>query len=111
MTNREFYEKTIATSEVEELVEKAKEELAKLDARNANRKTKPSKKQIENAQVIEKIKSVLTTEVQIASEIAEKCEISIPKASSLLSRMDGVTITKVKVPKKGEVNGYALATE
>ena len=108
MTNREFFNAVIATVENEELVAKATEELAKLDARNAKRANTPSKKSIENEPIKDAIKAVLTETPQTASEIAEKVEISVQKASALLRQIDGLTVSEVKVPKKGKCKGYAL---
>ena len=109
MTNREFFNAVIATVENDELVAKATEELAKLDARNAKRASTPSKKSVENEPIKDAIKAVLTETPQTASEIAEKVEISVQKASALLRQIDGLTVSEVKVPKKGKCKGYALA--
>lgn len=109
MTNREFFKAVIATVDNDELVAKATEELAKLDARNAKRASTPSKKSVENEPIKDAIKSVLTDEPQTASEIAEKVEISVQKASALLRQIEGLTVTEVKVPKKGKCKAYALA--
>ena len=107
MTKREFLNEVIATVEREDLVEFATVELEKMDARNAARKDKPSKKSLENAPIIEAIKGVLTDEPQTASDIAGKVEISTQKASALLRQIEGLTVTEVKT-KKGKVKGYSL---
>lgn len=109
MTNREFFEKVIATVSDEELVAKATEELAKLDARNAKRKNTPSKKSVENEPIKDAIKAVLSDTPLTASEIAEKVEISTQKASALLKQIEGLTVTDVKVKGKGTRKAYALA--
>ena len=79
MTKREFLNEVIAvidgTSEVNvlELKEFAKAEIVKLDERNASRSSKPTKAQIENEPIKEKILEVLSTgERMVASAIAEK---------------------------------------
>ena len=119
MTNREFYEMVtlfVNDSDLivdkdelgERLIAKAKEEIAKLDKRNADRKSKPSKKSIENAPIIKALGELLTEEPQTASELAEKCEISVPKASALLKKVEGVKITDVKVTGKGTRKAYSL---
>ena len=81
MTKREFLNEVIAvidgTSEVNvlELKEFAKAEIVKLDERNANRSSKPTKTQIENEPIKEKILEVLSTgEKMVASAIAERVE-------------------------------------
>ena len=109
MTNREMFMAIVNGQVNAEVVAKAQEELDKLDARNAKRREKPSKKAQENAVYVKAIAEVLTKEPQTASEIAEKVEISTSKASALLSRMDGVAVTELKIKGKGKRNGYALA--
>ena len=108
MTNREFFEKVIAEVTNEELVEKAKVELAKLDARNARRASTPSKKAKENEPIKKAIREVLGAEPMTASEIASKVEISTQKASALLRQIDGLTVTEVKIKGKGKVKGYSI---
>ena len=109
MTNREMLTAIVNGELNDEVIEKAKSEIAKLDARNANRKNKPSKTQIENAPIIEKIAGLLTEEPMRASEIAEALGISTAKASALAKKVDGVTVTDVKVKGKGMQKGYSLA--
>lgn len=108
MTNREFFEKVIAEVTNEELVEKAKVELAKLDARNARRASTPSKKAKENEPIKKAIRDVLSAEPMTASEIASKVGISTQKASALLRQIDGLTVTEVKIKGKGKVKGYSI---
>lgn len=110
MTKREFLNEVITNVEREDLVEFATVELEKMDARNAARKDKPSKKSLENAPIIEAIKGVLTDEPQTASDIAGKVEISTQKASALLRQIGGLTVTEVKT-KKGKVKGYSLQSK
>ena len=108
MTNREMFTAIINGEVTDEVVAKATEEIAKLDARNAKRAEKPSKKALENAPIVEAIKSVLTDEPQTASDIATLCEISTQKASALLKKIDGLTVTDVKVKGKGTRKAYSL---
>ena len=61
MTNREFYTAVIASVDNDELKAFATEAIEKLDARNAKRASTPSKTQKENAPLIEKIASLLTS--------------------------------------------------
>ena len=114
MTQREFYTAVISTVENEELVTFATEQIAKLNARNAKRKGEESKKAKENAPIKEAILGVLTHEPMTASDIAsaistEDNTFSTNKVAALLRRIDGLSVTEVKVPKKGKVKGYALA--
>ena len=118
MTKREFLNDVIAvidgTSEVNvlELKEFAKAEIVKLDERNANRSSKPTKTQIENEPIKEKILEVLSTgEKMVASAIAERLEISTQKASALCRQLvesKQLKVEDVKIPKKGKQKAYMI---
>ena len=109
MTKREMYE-VIANGNInDEVIEMAKNELIKMDERNAKRRNSPSKKSLENEPIKEKIVGILGDEPMTASEVAEKVEISVQKASALLRQIDGLNVTEIKVKGKGKVKGYALA--
>ena len=120
MTKREFFNEVIAvidgTSEVNvlELKEFAKAEIVKLDERNANRSSKPTKTQIENEPIKEKILEVLSTgERMVASAIAERLEISTQKASALCRQLvesKKLKVEDVKIPKKGKQKAYMVNT-
>ena len=109
MTQREFYTAVIADTQNEELKAFATEAIAKLDARNAKRASTPSKTQKENEPIIKAIAEVLTNEPMLASEIAEKCGLKVQKASALAKKVEGVSITDVKVKGKGTQKGYFFA--
>ena len=118
MTKREFLNEVIAvidgTSEVDvlELKEFAKVEIVKLDERNANRSSKPTKTQIENEPIKEKILEVLSTgERMVASAIAERLEISTQKASALCRQLvesKKLKDEKVTIPRKGKQKAYSI---
>lgn len=120
MTKREFFNEVIAvidgTSEVNvlELKEFAKAEIVKLDERNANRSSKPTKAQIENEPIKEKILEILSTgERMVASAIAERLEISTQKASALCRQLvesKKLKVEDVKIPKKGKQKAYMVNT-
>ena len=120
MTKREFLNEVIAvidgTSEVDvlELKEFAKAEIVKLDERNASRSSKPTKTQIENEPIKEKILEVLSTgERKVASAIAERLEISTQKASALCRQLvesKKLKVEDVKIPKKGKQKAYMINT-
>ena len=120
MTKREFLNEVIAvidgTSEVNvlELKEFAKAEIVKLDERNASRSSKPTKTQIENEPIKEKILEVLSTgERMVASAIAERLEISTQKASALCRQLvesKKLKVEDVKIPKKGKQKAYMVNT-
>ena len=109
MTKREMFEAIINGNINEEIVEMAKNEIVKMDEKNAKRKSTPSKVALANEPIKAKIKEVLTNEPQSASEVAEKVEISVQKASALLRQIDGLAVSEIKVKGKGKVKGYALA--
>jgi len=109
MTQREFYTAVIAETQNDELKTFATDAIAKLDARNAKRASTPSKTQKENEPIIKAIAEVLTNEPMLASEIAEKCGLKVQKASALAKKVDGVSVTDVKVKGKGTQKGYFFA--
>ena len=97
MTKREMYEAIINGNVNEEVIEMAKSEIIKMDEKNAKRKNTPSKVAIANEPIKAKIKEILTHEPQSASEVAEKVEISVQKASALLRQIDGLAVCEIKV--------------
>ena len=112
MTNREFYTAVINGTITEDMVAKAHEEIAKLDARNAKRSSKPSKKSLENEPIKAKIVEFLAEGSHLASEIASGCEISTSKASALCRQLvesGTLTVADVKVKGKGTQKSYTLA--
>ena len=108
MTKREFMEMVIATVDNEEMKEFAQKEIETLNRRNAKRAERPSKTAIANEPIKAEIAKILTNEPMLASEIAQKIEISTQKASALLRQMD-VKVTDVKVKGKGTQKGYFIA--
>lgn len=68
--------------------------------RNAHKSSKPTKKQIENAELVERIKSILAdsengmTTTEISKALGG--EYTPQKISALLHRADGINITKEK---------------
>lgn len=115
MTQREFFEKVIATSTEAEIVKKAKELVEALNRKNAQRAAKPSKIQIENEAIKAEILEYLAGgKVQTAPEIGVGLGISTQKASALakqLAEIGKVVQSEIKVPKKGKLKAYSLATD
>ena len=116
MTQREFFTAIVNACDIEpteaqweELKAFATESIAKLDARNAKRANTLSKTQKENAPLIEKIATLLTSEPKLASELAKEMEISTQKASALVKKVEGVSVCDVKVKGKGTQKGYFFA--
>lgn len=119
MTNRNFF-KAVANGETitNEMREKATELLAKMDEANAKRSSKPSKAQIANEPIKEKILEILATAPMTSAVLREKFvesgeEISVQKVSSLCRQLadEGfLSSSEVKVPKKGAQKQYAIAS-
>ena len=116
MTNREFLNAVIALSASEEITEHAKGMIASLDKRNAARTSKPSKTQLENAPIKEAILGVIAemnAEVS-ASELHERLNISVQKASSLCRQLvEEGKLSKGERKEKGKglVKVYSLAED
>lgn len=116
MTNREFLNAVIALSASEEITEHAKAMIASLDKRNAARTSKPSKTQLENAPIKEAILDVIAemnAEVS-ASELHERLNISVQKASSLCRQLvEEGKLSKGERKEKGKglVKVYSLAED
>lgn len=93
MTMREFFETVINANLSDEVTEVAKVKLGQMDNANAKRRAKVKEVKPEDAELMEKIYAVLTTDFQTASAIAEQVGSSISKVSYLLrNRMEGVAI-------------------
>lgn len=116
MTNREFLNAVIALSASEEITEHAKAMIASLDKRNAARTSKPSKTQLENAPIKEAILGVIAemnAEVS-ASELHERLNISVQKASSLCRQLvEEGKLSKGERKEKGKglVKVYSLTED
>lgn len=111
MTEREFMKKVIASNANEELVEYAKNAIAKLDARNEKKKATPTKAQIANAEIKEQIIELLKKGAKTASQVGAKLAISTQKASGLLVQLvnDEIVVSEdVKVKGKGTVKSYSV---
>lgn len=112
MTNREFFNAIVNGELNDEVIEKAKAEIVKLDERNAKRASKPSKKAIENEPIKASIREFLGDGSHLASEIASGLDLSVSKVSALCRQMVGdglLTVEDVKVKGKGMQKSYTLA--
>lgn len=114
MTNREFFSAISELNIDSELVDFAKSEIAKLDARNAKRRDTLSKEQKANEAVKAEMLNVISTNTMVASEIAKAMELSTQKVSALCRQLvaDGALIASdVKVKGKGTVKAYHIPTD
>lgn len=113
MTNREFYEAIINASISEDITSKAKEELAKLDARNAKRANAKASKNAEAfAPIEEAILDVLEYEIpKVTSEIATAIGMKTAKVSPRCKALvESGKVVEVDVKtKNGMRKGYYLA--
>lgn len=111
MTTRDFYTAISVSNLSVELVDFAKAELVKMDARNDKRRSTMTKEQIANEQVKVNILNAIADGAEYASEIASACGISTQKASALCRQLvaDGkATVEEVKVKGKGTMKRYAF---
>lgn len=94
------------------LADFAKAEIAKIDKKNADRKTKPTANQKANEDAIVAIVANMSaTDVLTAGSLATAQGISTQKASALLQKgvaMGFLTKSEVKIKGKGKVMGYSL---
>lgn len=104
MTNREFYNAVIATTEDAEVKAFAESAIAKMDERNEKRKTTMSPTQVENEALKEKFIAFLAENGQkSAAEVGAEFKVSTSKASSLLSQaVTAGTVGAVEVRVKGK---------
>ena len=110
MTQREFFE-AIRDFEgmSENLVDYATMSIEKLDKRNEARKSKVSKKALENKPLYDKVLELLDDKDMIASQIATELGVTVQKASSLcvhLVKEDKIKSYDVKVKGKGKQKCY-----
>lgn len=86
-------------------------EVALLDNRNKKRADKPTAAELANAELIPQIVAAFEpTRIFSAQEVADKFNISLSKAASVLSRNPSVfnKIEKGCKGKSGKVNGYQV---
>ena len=120
MTMRKYHEAVAAIPNAPaDVVAKAKAELAKMDAANAKRQSKPSKTALANEPIKAAIVNLLTENgAMVASAIGAaltngEVEVSTSKASALCRQLveDGtLSVAEVKVKGKGSVKQYSIAT-
>jgi polyhydroxyalkanoate synthesis regulator phasin len=117
MTRRERLEMVIANTITDELIEECKAELVKMDEANAKRKEKVDPRKAENAEIMEKIVSVLaesTEPMQIdpiveALGIADLTRQRVSSLCTILVKDGRITSEDVKVKGKGKRKAYSLA--
>ena len=116
MTQREFYEKVKAIEGIsEELKTYAEGRIEALDKANANRSSKPTKKQTENEPIKAKILEHLADHEKVvgadlATAIGEN-KSTVISLCTVLAKEGKLVKEEVKIPKVGKRVAYSLATE
>lgn len=84
MTRREFFQ-AVANNEItEEVITYAVDAIEKLDAQNVKRREKPTKAQVENAELVQKMVEMFAGQSNVlAHDIAKKMDITTSKATAL----------------------------
>ena len=118
ITMRQFFEAVVNGNITPAMVEKAKAEIAKLDATNAKRAEKAKEKAKENEPVKSAIFEFLVANgTKTTAEIAKGVEIlegSSPKASAMCRQMvdEGrLSVCDVSVKGKGKQKAYTAIVE
>ena len=116
MTQREFYEKVKGIEGIsEELKTYAEGRIEALDKANANRSSKPTKKQTENEPIKAKILEHLADHEKVvgadlATAIGEN-KSTVISLCTVLAKEGKLVKEEVKIPKVGKRIAYSLATE
>ena len=115
ITMRQFFEAVVNGNITPAMVEKAKAEIAKLDATNAKRAEKAKEKAKENLPIKNAIYEFLKVNgTKTTSEIAKGVEVlegSSPKASAMCRQMvdEGrLSVSDVSVKGKGKQKAYTI---
>lgn len=121
MTMRKYHEAVLAIPGCPaEVAEKARAEIAKLDATNAKRTEKAAEKAKENEPLKAQIFDLLLvrgtmTSPDIASALTtEENPVTTSKASAMCRQMteDGrLSAEEVKIPKKGKLKAYSVVIQ
>lgn len=113
ITMRQYHEAVISGNITDEVIAKAKAEIAKLDATNAKRAEKAAEKAKENLPIKQAIFDFLVANgTKFTVEIAKGVEVlegSTPKASAMCRQMvdEGrLTVSDVSVKGKGKQKAY-----
>lgn len=115
MTQKEFFNAIIEANINDDVTAVAKGFLERLEARKEKRSTKPTKAQLENIALMNKIIEFSREypEGVFASDVAANFEISIQKASALcyqLTKHGQMMDEEVKVKNKGKLKKYTVVT-
>lgn len=115
MTQREFFNAVINAGISEEITSFCEEAIVRLDMAKARRSSKPTKTQIENVAIKEKILEFGSNRTTgfFAGDIAKEFGLTIQKASGICTQMRKEGTLKdieVKVKGKGKLKQYSVYT-
>ena len=107
MTKKEFFTAIANSNLSEDLINFANESLEKMtvaaERAKVRRQSKPTKAQVANAPLREKLIEMLNEGPQTASTAAPVLEISVQKASAILRGIEADGICTAEVTKNGKV--------
>ena len=105
MTTREFLT-AVATGSMS--TEIAQEAVARLNAMDAKTSADKAKRDADNAPIVAAVKEILADgKTHTASDIAARANITTPKATAIVKKINGVKVDEVSVNKR-IVNGYHI---
>ena len=113
LTNRQALTKVIGGEITDEVKAWAEGEIAKLDKKNAKRKTAEGEIKAENKPIAEAILSALENGSMLSADLAKSIGQTTQKTNGVAGEMwklGMLTKSKVKVKGKGEQTAYALPT-
>lgn len=113
MTNREFLTAVINGTITADVTAHATAEIAKLDARNAKRKTAEGAIKEENKPIADAITTALANGTMTSPDLATAIGATVQKTNGVAGEMvklGMLTKSKVKVKGKGELTAYTLVT-
>ena len=111
MTSREYFQTVLNAHLSDKMDDMSIKLLARLDTKNAKRKTTPSKEQIAAAERREQVRAFLMEQDEPATRdvIAAALNISVGQASAACKALgDAVTKSEIKVDKARKV-AYSIA--
>ena len=111
MTNREFLTAVINGTITADVTAHATAEIAKLDARNAKRKTAEGAIKEENKPIADAITTALANGTMTSPDLATAIGATVQKTNGVAGEMvklGMLTKSKVKVKGKGELTAYTL---
>lgn len=113
MTNRQALTKVMGGEITDEVKAWAEGEIAKLDKKNAKRKTAEGEIKEENKPIAEAILKALEGGAMLSADLAKAIGQTTQKTNGVggeMSKLGMVVKTKVKVKGKGEQTSYSLPT-